>query len=92
AEGGEDGNAEQWGYRPWQRNGVTFTGNTDQGYIGQKFREGGEGETDMVIQWSDNPGVDKADRLRFILTSAYDQGTYEKFCPVFNQNDRIYNY
>ncbi|MBZ0204887.1 MAG: hypothetical protein K8H89_01080, partial [Flavobacteriales bacterium] len=62
------------------------------GYIGQKFREGGEGETDMVIQWSDNPGVDKADRLRFILTSAYDQGTYEKFCPVFNQNDRIYNY
>ncbi|MBZ0206889.1 MAG: hypothetical protein K8H89_11235, partial [Flavobacteriales bacterium] len=42
AEGGEDGNAEQWGYRPWQRNGVTFTGNTDQGYIGQKFREGGE--------------------------------------------------
>ena len=74
AEGGEDGNAEQWGYRPWQRNGVTFTGNTDQGYIGQKFREGGEGETDMVIQWSDNPGVDKADRLRFIFTSAYDYG------------------
>ncbi|MBZ0207453.1 MAG: hypothetical protein K8H89_14115, partial [Flavobacteriales bacterium] len=62
------------------------------GYIGQKFREGGEGETDMVIQWSDNPGVDKADRLRFILTSAYDQGTYEQFCPVINQNDRIYNY
>jgi hypothetical protein len=92
AEGGEDGNAEQWGYRPWQRNGVTFTGNTDQGYIGQKFREGGEGETDMVIQWSDNPGVDKADRLRFIFTSAYDQGTYEQSCAVINQNDRICNY
>ena len=92
AEGGEDGNAEQWGYRPWQRNGVTFTGNTDQGYIGQKFREGGEDETDMVIQWSDNPGVDKADRLRFIFTSAYDQGTYEQSCAVINQNDRICNY
>ena len=35
AEGGATGNAEQWGYRPWQRNGITFTGNTDQGYVGQ---------------------------------------------------------
>lgn len=53
AEGGTYGNAEQWGYRPWQKNGITFTGNEDQGYIGQKYRgEGGTGETDMVIQWS----------------------------------------
>ena len=74
AEGGATGNAEQWGYRPWQRNGITFTGNTDQGYVGQKFREGSSGETDMVIQWSDNPGNWKGDRLRFIFTSAYDQG------------------
>ena len=46
----------------------------------------------MVIQWSDNPGFTKADRMRFILTSAYDQGTYEQSCAVINQNDRIYNY
>lgn len=28
----------------------------------------------MVIQWSNNPGNWKGDRLRFIFTSAYDQG------------------
>ncbi|MCO5274343.1 MAG: hypothetical protein M9900_05420 [Flavobacteriales bacterium] len=73
AEGGTYGNAEQWGYRPWQRNGITFTGNEDQSYIGQKFRgEGGTGETDMVIQWSDNPGNWKGDRLRFLFTSSYN--------------------
>jgi hypothetical protein len=31
------------------RNGVTFTGNLDHGYIDEDY-------TDMVIQWSDNPG------------------------------------
>ncbi len=36
------------------RNGVTFTGNLDHGYIGQNY--GDEDYTDMVIQWSDNPG------------------------------------
>jgi hypothetical protein len=54
AEGGEEGNAQQWGYRPWQRNGVTFTGNGDQGYIGQKYNRDPEESDlkDMVIQWS----------------------------------------
>ncbi|MCO5273403.1 MAG: tail fiber domain-containing protein [Flavobacteriales bacterium] len=72
AERGTTGNAEQWGYRPWQRNGITFTGNTDQGYIGQKYRDGDDGSTDMVIQWSDNPGNWKGDRLRFLFTSSYN--------------------
>jgi len=72
AERGTTGNAEQWGYRPWQRNGITFTGNTDQGYIGQKNRDGDDGSTDMVIQWSDNPGNWKGDRLRFLFTSSYN--------------------
>lgn len=72
AEGGPTGNAQQWGYRPWQRNGITFTGNHDQGYMGQKYGE--EDQTDMVIQWSDNPGFSKADRLRMIFTSMYQQG------------------
>ena len=51
AERGTTGNAEQWGYRPWQRNGITFTGNTDQAYLGQKYS--GDDNTDFVIQWSD---------------------------------------
>ncbi|MBS1548062.1 MAG: tail fiber domain-containing protein, partial [Bacteroidetes bacterium] len=70
---GTTGNAEQWGYRPWQKNGITFTGNEDQGYVGQKYRHGGgTGETDMVMQWSDNPGNWKGDRLRFIFTGGYN--------------------
>ncbi len=35
ADGTLDG--EYFGYRPWQRNGITFTGNDDQGYIGEKY-------------------------------------------------------
>lgn len=73
AEGGTTGNAEELGFRPWMKNGISYTGNTDQGYIGQKYRgEGGTGETDMVIQWSDNPGNWKGDRLRFLFTSSYN--------------------
>ncbi|MCB0793163.1 MAG: hypothetical protein KDB88_00370, partial [Flavobacteriales bacterium] len=29
--------AQQNGYRPWMRNGITFSGNSDLGYIGQKY-------------------------------------------------------
>jgi hypothetical protein len=51
---GEGDNAQAFGYRLWQRNGVTFTGNGDQGYIGQKYnREDQESDLkDMVIQWN----------------------------------------
>ncbi|MBK6626497.1 MAG: hypothetical protein IPJ87_16310 [Flavobacteriales bacterium] len=42
-------------YRPWMRNGVTFTGNSDHGYVGQRYY--GHDSTDMVIHWSDNPGT-----------------------------------
>lgn len=62
-----------FGYRLWQRNGITFTGNGDQSYIGQKYEA--SDFTDMVIQWSDNPGFSKADRMRFIFTSEYIPGT-----------------
>ena len=40
--------AQQHGFRPWQRNGITFTGNSDQAYIGQKYN--GNDNTDFVIQ------------------------------------------
>jgi hypothetical protein len=42
-----------WGYRTWMRNGITFTGNHDHAYIGQKY--GDHDETDLVIHWSDDP-------------------------------------
>ena len=61
--------AQEMGYRPWMRNGITFTGNSDQGYIGQQYMA--PDATDMVIQWSDNPESDPwaADRMRFVFAS-----------------------
>ncbi|MBX2982473.1 MAG: hypothetical protein KF843_07375 [Flavobacteriales bacterium] len=50
---GEGDNAQAFGYRLWQRNGVTFTGNGDQAYIGQKYK--GNDNTDFVVQWSTAP-------------------------------------
>jgi hypothetical protein len=68
--------AQQFGWRPWMRNGVTFTGNEDQGYIGQKYVYDPEepfvtlpDHSDMVLQWSnDIAGDDGPDRLRFLFT------------------------
>ncbi len=65
--------AQELGYRPWMRNGVTFTGHSDQGYIGQKYGEADD-NTDMVIQWSDNPQTDPwgCDRLKFVFSSVFN--------------------
>ncbi|MFN3876432.1 MAG: hypothetical protein ACK4L7_11035, partial [Flavobacteriales bacterium] len=66
----EGGNAQQDSYRPWMNTGITFTGNRDHQYIGQKGKQ--SDYTDLVIHWSDNPGEWLKDRLRFIFTSGYD--------------------
>ncbi|MGB6048908.1 MAG: hypothetical protein WBG34_15025 [Flavobacteriales bacterium] len=63
-------NAQQASYRPWMNVGVTFTGNNDHDYMGQKA--GDLDHTDMVAHWSDNPGEHLKDRFRFIFTSGYD--------------------
>lgn len=47
-------NAQQFGFRPWQRNGITFTGNGDHGYFGQEHN--GRDTTDMVLSWSNDFG------------------------------------
>ncbi len=51
------------------KNGLTVTGNQDHGFLGQKT--GAVDFTDMVLHWSDNPGLTLRDRLRFIFTSGY---------------------
>lgn len=55
-----DDNAQDISYRDWMKTGITFTGNGDHSYIGQKIQEIDEEEqldyTDMVVHWSDNPG------------------------------------
>ncbi|MBK6542290.1 MAG: tail fiber domain-containing protein [Flavobacteriales bacterium] len=77
---GREYNTQTIGYRPWMRNGINFTGNNDQMYIGQKYtyddpEDHTSGElldyTDAIIQWSDNPGTWLSDRMRFIFTSEY---------------------
>ena len=54
--------AQDPGYRPWMRNGVTMTGNGDQMYVGHKYTyvdstdyTSGEviDRSDAVIEWSD---------------------------------------
>ncbi len=63
--------AQPIGYRQWMRNGITFTGNSDQAYLGQKYS--GDDNTDFVIQWSDNPNGSPwgIDRMKFIFSSQY---------------------
>ncbi|MEO8068220.1 MAG: tail fiber domain-containing protein [Flavobacteriales bacterium] len=67
--------ANDIGYRPWMRNGVTFTGNSDLGYLGQTYN--GSGVSDMVFNWSDatTTGPWTADKLRFVFTSTPDAST-----------------
>jgi hypothetical protein len=71
-------NTTDIGWRPWMQNGITFTGNGDQMYIGHKYTYNdpmnehsgiAADYTDAVIQWSDNPGTWLGDRMRFIFTS-----------------------
>ncbi len=64
--------AQQHGFRPWQRNGITFTGNSDQSYIGHRYA--GNDNTDFVIQWSDNPNGSPwgTDRMKFVFNTQYN--------------------
>jgi hypothetical protein len=64
--------AQLGSFRPWQRNGVTFTGNADHGYVGQKYNA--LDRTDMVVHWGNDPGPTQfaPDYLRFIFTGGYD--------------------
>jgi len=70
--------AQQQGFRPWMRNGITMTGNRDQCYVGQKYNGTGNhnDSTDLVLQWSDNADGQQwaTDRLRFLFTSSYSGG------------------
>lgn len=46
-----DDNAQQDSYREWMNTGITFTGNRDHGYVGQKA--GATDYTDMIVHWSE---------------------------------------
>ena len=69
--------AQEYGFRNWMRNGITFTGNSDQAYIGQRYA--GDDNTDFVIQWSDNVSGSQwgTDRLKFVFSTQYDPLAHE---------------
>ncbi len=64
------GAAYELSYRPWMHNGITFTTDLDQMYIGHKIESGPEAAA--VIQWGDNATAPNGpDVLKFIFTSDY---------------------
>ena len=66
----------QASYRSWMDNGITFTTNSDQMYIGHKV-ESGTDQTAAVIQWGDNDAPTAGpDVLKFLFTAGYSGGTY----------------
>jgi len=68
------GTVQTFGYRPWMQNGITFTGNNDQAYIGHLYRGASlSDKTDLIFQWSNDDGVGEygPDRMRWIFTNAY---------------------
>lgn len=64
--------AQEFGYRNWQRNGITFTGNRDHAYVGQRYW--GNDQTDFVVQWADNAAASPwgTDRMKIVFTSAFN--------------------
>lgn len=58
-------------YRPWMDNGISFTTNGDQMYVGHKVEPGSD-HTAAVIQWSDNDAPEAGpDVMKFIFTAGY---------------------
>ncbi len=45
---------QEYGYRPWMKTGVTFTGNEDLSYFGLRKVGSGGDITETTITWSDN--------------------------------------
>ncbi|MDF2436245.1 MAG: Collagen triple helix repeat-containing protein [Bacteroidota bacterium] len=50
------GFAQEFGYRPWMKTGITFTGNNDLMYFGIRALLPGQDQSEMVASWSDNAG------------------------------------
>lgn len=61
-------------YRSWMDNGITFTTNSDQMYVGHRV-EAGSDQTSAVVQWGDNEGGGAGpDVMKFLFTSNYTNG------------------
>src|SRR6218665_1937070 len=50
------GFTQEYGYRPWMKTGITFTGNNDLMYFGVRQLVPGQDQSEMLVSWSDNSG------------------------------------
>ena len=50
------GFVQEFGFRPWMKTGVTFTGNNDLMYFGIRALSAGQDLSEMGVTWSDNSG------------------------------------
>jgi uncharacterized coiled-coil protein SlyX len=67
------GQVQEFGYRPWMKTGITFTGNSDLSYMGMRQVGTGTDVTETTISWADNAGGNSGpDELTF----RYTQGTF----------------
>jgi Chaperone of endosialidase len=48
---------QEFGYRPWMKTGITFTGNTDLMYLGVRTLTTAPEQSEMLVSWSDNIGA-----------------------------------
>ena len=66
---GEGSVVQEYGYKPWMKTGITFTGNRDLSYFGLRKLSTTitqEDLTETVLLWSDNPaGAEGPDHLVF---------------------------
>jgi Chaperone of endosialidase len=64
-------NYQEFGFRPWMKTGVTFTGNRDLSYMGLRALGNIEDVTETTIAWSDNndPNAPGPDDMVFRFTS-----------------------
>jgi hypothetical protein len=63
-------------YRPWMDNGISFTTNSDQMYIGHKVETGSD-QTSAVIQWGDNDAPAAGpDVLKFLFMGGFTGGSF----------------
>jgi hypothetical protein len=71
---GSGANYQQAGYRPWMVDGITFTTNSDLGYIGPRAIQ--NDVTEFVFAWSDNAsGAFGPDDMVFRFLSSTGTGT-----------------
>ncbi len=80
------GSAQEFGFRPWMKTGITLTDNSDMSYLGLRQLGTGSDVTETTIAWSDNAGtISGPDEMAF----RYTQGSGSAFSTNFADPEDI---